>query len=62
MTSGIIVISAVVFGAIFSLAWLLRPAFRKRIEQPKHGFQASVRRYDQRFQDTADGEEDRNPR
>jgi hypothetical protein len=62
VTSGIIVISAIVFGVVFSLAWLLRPTLRERIERPKHGFQASVRRYDQSFQDTADGEEDRNPR
>jgi hypothetical protein len=36
-----------VFAAIFIVAWLVKPDFRRQIEHPKHEFQDQVQRYDQ---------------
>jgi len=43
----IIVLGSSAFGAAFFLAWLVRPDLRAWLEEPKHRFQANVRRYDQ---------------
>jgi hypothetical protein len=42
-----IVLLAIVGGAVFVIAWLLRPDLRAWIERPKYRFQANVRSYDQ---------------
>ncbi len=47
MLSTIIVVASLVLAAAFTLAWLLKPALRERIEAPKHLFQDRVREYDQ---------------
>jgi hypothetical protein len=46
MISDSIVISAIVFGAAFFLAWLVRPDLRVWIERPKYRFQANLQEYD----------------
>jgi hypothetical protein len=43
-----IVFGSAAFGMAFVLAWLLRPDLRAWLEQPKHRFDADVRRYDER--------------
>ena len=45
--STIIVVASLALAAAFTLAWLLKPALRDRIEAPKHLFQDQVRQYDQ---------------
>lgn len=46
MITGIVVLASVVFAAIFSVAWLVRPNLRTWIEEPKYRFQESVQNYD----------------
>jgi len=46
LITDIIVLSSILFAAVFAAAWLARPDLRAWIERPKHEFQASVRRYD----------------
>ena len=46
MIAGLIVIGSIAFGVALLLAWILRPDVRAWLEQPKHRFQANVRRYD----------------
>ena len=47
MISTIIVVASLVLAAAFTLAWLLKPALRERIEAPKHLFQEQAREYDE---------------
>jgi len=51
VTTGIIVVSVVALAAAFTVAWLVRPDLRDRIERPKHGFLASLERYDRQCRD-----------
>jgi hypothetical protein len=46
MITDIIVLTALVLGAAFSLAWLARRDVRERIERPKHRFLERLERYD----------------
>lgn len=46
MITNVIVGASLVLTGAFILAWLLSPALRARIEQPKHQFQDSLRRYE----------------
>ena len=39
--------AAVVFAALFFIAWLASPALRIWIEKPKYRFQANVKSYDE---------------
>jgi hypothetical protein len=47
MIGTLVVASSIAFAAIFAVAWWLRPALRRAIEAPKHGFADRVRRYDE---------------
>jgi hypothetical protein len=47
----IIVVGSVALAAAFSAAWLLLPALRRRIEDPKLWFAAQVRQHDQACRD-----------
>lgn len=51
MIATIIVVGSVALAAAFSAAWLLQPALRRRIEDPKHWFAAQVRQHDQACHD-----------
>ncbi len=42
----LIVLGSLALAAAFAVAWLLRPALRRQIEAPKHGFATQVRHYD----------------
>jgi hypothetical protein len=42
----IIVGGSIALTVVFCAAWLLRPAWRRAIEAPKHSFAARVRQYD----------------
>ena len=46
MIGTIIVWGSIALAVVFSAAWLLRPAWRRAIEAPKHSFAARVREYD----------------
>lgn len=46
MITNLIVIASLVLTGAFVLAWLLSPALRARIEQPKHQFQDTLRQYE----------------
>ncbi len=52
MITAFIVISSVILGLIFTLAWLLRPELRRQIESPKHNFQEQIRAYNQQCHDS----------
>jgi hypothetical protein len=52
MTATIIVGAFVLLAVAFTLAWLLKPGFRARIEAPKHLFQSQVRQYDRHIETT----------
>ena len=56
MIAGIIVLLSVALALAYVVAWLLRPSFRRRIEAPKHAFQAQLRAYNRGM---LDGREDR---
>jgi len=42
----VIVLGSLALAAAFALAWWLRPALRREIEAPKHGFATQVQHYD----------------
>lgn len=46
MITNIIVLASMLLTGAFALAWLLSPAFRARIEQPKHQFQDRLQAYE----------------
>jgi len=56
MITTIIVISSVLLAAIFTIAWLANPAFRRQIEQPKHCFQDQLQQYNQQCHDAREPE------
>ena len=47
MIADLIVYTAIALAAAFCLAWIAHPAWRARIERPKHRFQERLRRYDE---------------
>lgn len=46
MISNLVVLLTVLMAGSFLLVYLLNPAWRARVEQPKHCFQDQLRRYD----------------
>jgi hypothetical protein len=52
MIATFIVLSSLLLAAIFIVAWLLKPDFRRRIEAPKYAFQQQLDRYNQEYQTT----------
>ena len=46
MITTTIVTASIALALAFSVAWVLRPGLRARIEHPKHEFQRRLRRYD----------------
>lgn len=44
--TNLIVLASLGLAAAFVVAWLVRPAFRERIERPKHRFQDDLRQHD----------------
>ena len=54
MLIDIILILSVVLAAGFAVAWIVSPAFRRRIERPKHLFADQVRQYDEQYRDSDD--------
>jgi hypothetical protein len=49
MITNVIVLSSLVFGGLFFLAWLLRPDLRAWIEKPKYRFQKNVQDFDKKL-------------
>jgi hypothetical protein len=47
MIAILIVVGSIAFAGAFAVAWWLRPALRRLIEAPKHGFADRVRQYDE---------------
>jgi len=47
-----IVVSSLVLAALFFAAWLFKPGFRRRVEDPKYSFQEQVERYNRESQTT----------
>ena len=45
MIAGIIVLLSLLFGGLFTLAYMLRPDIRKQIEKPKYVFQTQIKQY-----------------
>jgi len=54
-----IIFASIALALGFVGTWLLRPSLRRRIEAPKHAFQARLRAYNQ---DMIEPREDRNGR
>jgi len=52
MIATFIVVTALLLAVLFVAAWLFRPEFRRRVEDPKYSFQRQVERYDLECQDT----------
>ena len=52
MIPNVIVGASLVLTGAFVLAWLLSPALRARIEQPKHQFQDALLRYESARRET----------
>ncbi|GAB5498643.1 MAG: hypothetical protein PsegKO_09540 [Pseudohongiellaceae bacterium] len=48
MISTVIVVLTLLFLAAYSLAFLLRPDWRRRIEQPKYSFQQQLAQFEAR--------------
>jgi hypothetical protein len=46
MIVNLIVFLALIFAAVFTVAWLALPALRTWLEKPKYRFQENLRRYD----------------
>ncbi len=47
MITDLIVTTSIVLTGGFLVGWLLSPAWRARIEQPKHEFQDALRHFDE---------------
>ena len=56
MITAIIVISTIALAAVFTIAWLTKPALRRQIEQPKYCFQDQVQQYNQQCRNAPDEE------
>jgi hypothetical protein len=52
MIATFIVVSSLVLAALFFAAWLFKPDFRRRVEDPKYSFQEQVERYNRDCQAT----------
>ena len=48
MISEFIVISSLILAIAFAIAWITKPALRRRIERPKHLFAEQLKQYDQK--------------
>ena len=46
MIADVVVLASVVLTAAFVAGWLVSPALRAWVEQPKHRFQTAVKQYD----------------
>ena len=55
MIPAIIVVASLALAAAFTLAWLLNPGLRERIEAPKHLFHDRARQYDREIRDAPQG-------
>ena len=53
MIAAFIVISSIVLAVAFTIAWIVKPEFRKQVESPKYAFQDQVERYNRQSQDDA---------
>ena len=51
MTTGLIIMISVLLAVAFTIAWLVWPGLRRRIEAPKHLFADQVRQYDEQCHD-----------
>jgi hypothetical protein len=49
MIAEFIVITSVLLAALFGIAWLLLPSFRRRIEAPKYDFQQHLQAYNRQI-------------
>ena len=58
MISTVIVLLTLAMAIGYSLAYVLRPAWRARIEAPKHCFQDQLQRYDRQIGLTASRDEE----
>jgi len=52
MISSLVILSTVLMAGGFLLVYVLSPAWRKRIEEPKHCFQEQLQRYDSRTRES----------
>jgi hypothetical protein len=52
MLTAIILVGSILLAAGFAVAWFVSPAFRQRIERPKHLFADQVRQYDEQYRET----------
>ena len=57
MITDVIVLASVAFAVGFAAAWLVSPALRAWIEQPKHRFQEAAGEYDREQREPHDGQE-----
>ncbi len=48
MLTTVILVGSLLLAVGFTVAWLVNPGFRKKIERPKHLFADQVRQYDER--------------
>jgi hypothetical protein len=46
-------LGSIVLAGLFTALWWLRPAWRRAVEAPKHGFAARVRQHDRACRDRA---------
>jgi hypothetical protein len=56
VTSTLVIVATVLMAGGYLLAYLLNPAWRKRIEQPKHCFQQQLQRYDRQTRESHEEE------
>jgi hypothetical protein len=55
MTSTLVIVATVLMAGGYLLVYLLNPAWRRRIEQPKHCFQQQLQRYDRQTRESHEG-------
>ena len=58
MITAFIVISAIILGLAFGIAYLVKPGFRQRVERPKHLFAEQLREYDESSRPDSERETD----
>lgn len=52
MLTTVILVGSLLLAVGFTIAWLVNPGFRQKIERPKHLFADQVRQYDARNRET----------
>ncbi len=52
MLTTVILVGSLLLAVGFTVAWLVNPGFRQKIERPKHLFTDQVRQYDERNRET----------